>query len=165
MAKPLPQSPAARRIALATALATALAVPAEGLRRIAYYDPPGILTACYGHTGADVKKGIVYDLAQCDKWLTADMLTAISAVERCHPGLPAPVLAAFADATFNMGSAIACDRAKSTAARHLYAGKLTEACNQLPRWDKARVGGVMLPLPGLTKRRAAERNLCLTGAA
>lgn len=165
MVKPIPQSQAARRIALATALATALAVPAEGLRRVAYYDPPGILTACYGHTGADVRKGVVYSLEQCSQWLTADMLTAISAVERCHPGLPAPVLAAFADATFNMGPTIACNRAQSTAARHLYAGKLTEACNQLPRWDKARLAGVMVSLPGLTKRRAAERDLCLTGAA
>ena len=32
-----------KRIAAATAIATALAVPAEGLRQYAYYDPPGIL--------------------------------------------------------------------------------------------------------------------------
>lgn len=152
-----------QRAAAAAALATALAVPAEGLRRVAYYDPPGILTACRGHTGADVAKNVVYSLAQCDAWMTDDMRKAVAAVERCQPGLPVNVLAAFADATFNLGPALACDRGKSTAARYLYAGRLIEACNQLPRWDKANIGGVMVALPGLTKRRADERDVCLRG--
>ena len=39
------------RRAIAAILATAIAVPAEGLRQWAYYDPPGILTVCRGHTG------------------------------------------------------------------------------------------------------------------
>ena len=42
-----------------------------------------------------------------------------------------------------------------------YAG----ACNQLPRWDKAKVAGVMINLRGLTKRRALERDTCLQGLA
>lgn len=152
-----------QRAAAAAALATAIAVPAEGLRQVAYYDPPGILTACRGHTGPGVAKGVVYSLAQCDAWMTDDMRSAVAIVERCQPGLPAPVLAAFADATFNMGSTIACDRQRSTAARYLYAGQLIAACNQLPRWNKARVLGVMIELPGLTKRRAAERDVCIKG--
>ena len=41
---------------------------------------------------------------------------------------------------------------------------LQAACNQLPRWDNARIAGVLVPLPGLTKRRAAERTLCLQGS-
>lgn len=155
-------SPAARRAAAAL-LATAIAVPAEGIRRFAYYDPPGILTVCYGHTGADVVKGRQYSMAECDRLLTADMRSAIEQVDRCAPGLPLPILAAFADATFNLGSRIACDTANSTAARHLRAGAYALACNQLPRWSKTRVLGVMVELPGLAKRRAAERNLCLSG--
>lgn len=151
------------RKAQAALLATLIAVPAEGLRQFAYFDPPGILTVCYGSTG-NVVAGRKYSLDECKARLTADMQTAINAVERCVPGLPVPVVAAFADATFNMGPTIACNRAQSTAARYLYQGKLVEACNQLPRWDKARVAGVMVTLPGLTKRRAAERDLCLTGA-
>lgn len=152
-----------QRRAAAAALAAAIAVPAEGLRQVAYYDPPGILTACRGHTGHDVAKGIKYSLAQCDAWLTDDMRAAVATVDRCAPGLPVEVLAAFADATFNGGSTIACDRSKSTAARYLYAGRLIDACNQLPRWDHTRVLGVMIELPGLTKRRAAERELCMKG--
>ena len=45
------------------------------------------------------------------------------------------------------------------------AGDLAGACQQLPRWNKARVAGAMVELPGLTKRRAAEMALCMEGAA
>ena len=145
-----------KRLAAATAIATALAIPAEGLRQYAYYDPPGILTVCYGHTG-NVEKHRKYTLEECNELLSEDMKTAITAVERCVPGLPENVLAAFADAVYNMGPKIACDTTKSTAARLLKAGKIEEACRQLPKWNKA--GGV--PLPGLTKRRNAEMELCL----
>lgn len=149
-------------MAAAAALATAIAVPAEGLRQFAYYDPPGILTVCFGHTGADVVKGRKYTLAECDAFMTADMKMAVEIVERCVPGLPERVLAAFADATFNIGSRIACSLGDSTAARLLKAGRITEACQQLPRWNKAKVLGVYVTLPGLTKRRAAEMALCLS---
>lgn len=152
-----------QRAAAAAALATAIAVPSEGLRQFAYYDPPGILTVCYGHTGTDVVAKRKYSLDECGALLTVDMLKAIAQVEACRPGLPVPVLAAFADAAFNLGPGIACSVASSTAARMLYAGDLVGACKQLPRWDKARILGVMVALPGLTKRRAAERDLCLMG--
>jgi hypothetical protein len=55
------------------------------------------------------------------------------------------------------------DTKHSTAARLLKAGDLAGACQQLPRWAKAQIGGVMLQLPGLVKRREKERQLCLSG--
>ncbi len=152
-----------KRLKSAALIAAAIAVPAEGLRQYAYYDPPGILTVCYGHTGNDFKKGIKYDLAQCKQWLDDDMLFAVMAVERCAPGLPDNVLAAFADAVYNIGPRIACDRNRSTAARLLAQGKLTQACKELPKWNKASVAGQMIPLPGLTKRRKLEMDVCLGG--
>lgn len=154
-----------QRRAAAAALATAIAAPAEGIRQFAYYDPPGILTVCYGHTGPDVRKNVLYSLDQCRSLLTLDMQVAIAAVDKCQPGLPVPVLAAFADAVYNLGPKIACDTRNSTAARMLKAGGLYGACKQLPRWNKATVLGVLIELPGLTKRRAAEMDLCLTGTA
>lgn len=154
---------AAKRSALALLMATAIAVPAEGLRRVAYYDPPGILTVCRGHTGPEVIKGKVYSLAECDAFMSADMKAAVAQVDACVPGLPPHVLAAFGDAVFNTGPTIACNTTKSTAARKLRAGDVAGACAELPRWDKARVAGVMVTLPGLTKRRAQERDLCLSG--
>jgi lysozyme len=146
----------------AVAIASAIAIPAEGLRHYAYYDPPGILTVCYGSTG-DVVKGRKYSLDECRARLDADMLHAVELVDKCVPGLPENVLSAFGDAVYNMGPTIACNTQQSTAARLLKAGRLIDACNQLVRWDKARIGGVMVSLPGLTKRRAAERGLCLQG--
>lgn len=149
------------RTKIAVALAAAIAIPAEGLRQYAYYDPPGILTVCYGHTG-NVEKGRKYSLAECDSLLSADMKQAVLTVERCVPGLPENVLAAFGDAVFNIGPRVACGP-DSTAARLLKAGDITAACMQLPRWSKARIAGVMVTLPGLVKRRAKERDLCLAG--
>lgn len=160
MGQPMSRS---QKTGAAAALAIAIAAPAEGLRQWAYYCPAGILTVCYGHTG-DVVKGKQYSLAECKALLDSDMHAAVEQVERCHPGLPVEVTASFADATLNMGSTIACDSKNSTAARYLYQGRLIDACNQLPRWNKARVLGTMVELPGLTKRRIQERDLCLTGA-
>ena len=152
-----------KRKATALAIATALAVPAEGLRQYAYYDPPGILTVCYGST-TDVVKGRKYSLDECKQRLDTDMMEAVNTVERCVPYLPVHQLAAWSDAVYNLGPTIVCNKQRSTAARLLAAGQLEAACNQLPRWDKARIAGQMVSLPGLTKRRAMEQRLCLTGA-
>lgn len=143
-------------------IAAAVAAPFEGLRQWAYYDPPGVLTVCYGHTKT-VIKGRKYSIEECKALLTADMTEAVNYVERCAPGLPVHTAAALSDAVFNLGPKVVCDTQASTLARLLKAGDIEGACNQLPRWDKARVGGVMVALPGLTKRRAAERSMCLEG--
>lgn len=150
-----------KRIALAAALATAIAVPAEGLRQVAYNDiaNPKLLTVCYGTTGPEVIKGKKYSLEECKAFLTADMLEAIEAVEKCHPGLPETVLAAFGDAVYNAGPTVACN---STASQLLKRGDYVGACNQLSRWVYAKVAGISVKLPGLVKRREAERQLCLS---
>jgi len=153
----------AQRKAAALSLATALAVPAEGIRRAWYVDPANIVTVCYGHTGADIDRTKVYSLNECKALLTEDMNRAIQAVDTCRPGLPVNVLAAFSDAAYNLGPTIACDTNKSTAARYLAAGRYQEACDQLLRWNRARVAGVSVELPGLTKRREIERDVCLAG--
>lgn len=153
-----------KRLKTAALIATAIAVPAEGLRQYAYYDPPGILTVCYGST-TDVVKNKRYSLEECKQRLDNDMLDAIRTVDRCAPGLPDNVLAAFGDAVYNMGPKIACDKNRSTAARLLAGGQYSKACKELPKWNKAAVGGQMVPLPGLTKRRKAEMELCLGGSS
>ena len=150
----------AQRLAI-LALATAIAIPAEGLRQWAYRDPVGIATICYGTT-TDVKPGDYRTLAQCKALLDADMLKAIDTVQRCTKrDLSAPQTAALADAVYNLGPTIVCDTTRSTLARKLQSGDVAGACNELPKWDKARVAGVLVALPGLTARRAKERDLCL----
>ena len=151
----------AQRKAAALAVATALAIPAEGLRLAAYRDPAqGIPTICFGSTRG-VEMGDTRTVAECKALLTKEMYEAVSGVESCRPGLPVRVLAAFADLSYNVGEYAACDSSKSTAARLLAAGRFDEACQQLPRWNRARVMGVSIPLPGLTKRREMERQVCL----
>ena len=152
-----------QRKAAALVIASVFVMPLEGLRRTFYFDPPGIPTTCYGHTGPDVDKTKVYSIEECKSLLDKDMTHAINTVERCVPGLPPQTLAAFGSAVYNIGPKIACDTRNSTAARMLAAGDYAGACRQLIRWDQARVAGVMVALPGLTKRRALERDLCLSG--
>lgn len=118
------------------------------------------MTVCYGST-VDIDPRRVYSLAECESRLDNDMREAIATVERCVPGLPTLMLAAWADAVYNVGPRIVCDTETSTAARLLAAGRRIEACYQLPRWNKARIAGAMVPLPGLTKRREMEMRLCL----
>lgn len=155
----LPVSDRAKRISIAAALATAIAMPAEGLRQWAYRDPVGLPTVCFGTTGPDVVQGKKYSLDECRAFLDRDMREAIDQVERCHPGLPDNVLAAFGDAVYNIGPKVACS---STAAKHLRAGDIEAACRELPRWNRASVAGVSVALPGLTKRRIKEMELCLS---
>ena len=150
------------RYKAALLIAVSLAIPAEGLRQTVYKDPPGIATVCYRHTGKDIFVGKVYTLKECEAFLDADMRSAILTVERCHPNLPEKVLAAFADAVYNIGPKVACD---STASTLLAKKDFVGACNQLPRWDKSTIAGVSVRLPGLTKRRAAEKEICLEGAS
>ena len=150
----------AQRKAAALTIATALAIPAEGIFTRWYFDPVGIATVCVGHT-KNVDKTKVYTVAECKALLNKEMGDVVSRLDSCRPGLPINVLAAFSDAAFNVGEHIACDSTRSTAARLLAAGRYDEACEQLPRWSYARVAGVAVQLPGLVKRREMERRVCL----
>jgi GH24 family phage-related lysozyme (muramidase) len=149
----------AKRGGAAVAAVCALATCYEGTVLKSYVDPVGVLTACTGHTGPELRPGQVFTQTQCASLLNADVARAVAQVQRCVPNAPDRVLAAFGDATYNLGPAIACDRSRSTAARLLAAGQWDAACLQLPRWNTA--GGRVLP--GLTRRRNADLDLCLKG--
>jgi GH24 family phage-related lysozyme (muramidase) len=151
-----------RKIAAGAAALAVFASGFEGIRYVAYNDPPGILTVCAGHTGPDVKPNIRYTKEQCDKFLEEDASDALDTVDRCAPGLPPNTRLAFGDAVFNLGETIVCNEQRSTAARLLAAGDVVAACKELPKWNKARVAGVLVPLPGLTRRRNEEMQLCLS---
>ncbi len=150
----------AKRGGVAVAAVCAMATCYEGTVLKSYVDPVGVLTSCTGHTGPELRPGQVFSQAQCASLLNADVTKAVNQVVACVPSAPDRVLAAFGDAAYNLGPAIACDRGRSTAARLLAAGQWDAACLQLPRWNTA--GGRVLP--GLTRRRQAELDLCLKGA-
>lgn len=148
------------RIKVAVALAVAIVAPFEGLRTVAYRDPVGIPTICFGYTHG-VRLGDRKTEQECAALLTAEVQTAVATVERCAPGLPPQQLAAWASAVYNVGPRIVCSPDKSTAARLLRAERHADACRQLPRWNRA----MGIELPGLTRRRQAEMALCLEGVA
>lgn len=139
--------------------AIALAVTAvgfyEGLRQYPYRDPVGILTVCFGETSKVENR--FYTERECRAMLDsrvkefAAQVDALIAIPQ-----PATRLAALTSFAYNVGLT---NFAKSTLLDKLNRGDVVGACNQLPRWNKAK-GRV---LPGLVKRREAERQLCLKG--
>lgn len=154
-------NPKAKQATAAAALACCIAAPCEGLRQYVYADPVGIPTYCFGETRNPIP-GKQYTIDECKALLTDRMQEAVDQVERCAPGAPVNVLAAFGSAVYNLGPTLACDPKHSTAARLLAAGQWPQACDQLPRWNKATTpGGFLITLPGLTKRRGLERDECL----
>lgn len=145
-----------RAIMAAGAAALTLVTGFEGLRRTAYYDPPGIPTVCYGHTG-NVQFNREYSFNECTALLQQDLGVAAGAVQRAAKvRLSQETFDALVSFTYNVGEG---SLRKSTLLRKLNSGDIVGACNELPKWVYA--GGVKLK--GLVKRRAAEQALCLSG--
>lgn len=146
-----------RGVTTAGALAITLVGGFEGLRLFAYRDPVGIPTACFGETKG-IRMGMTFTRAECDKMLLDSLIEHETGMMRC---IKVPIKdethVALLSWTYNVGVGAAC---KSTLMRKLNAGDIRGACDELRRWNKA--GG--MTLPGLTRRRAEERALCLKGA-
>ena len=140
----------------ATALAVPLVMLYEGTVLQSYRDPIGIVTACVGHTGPELRMGQRYTRQQCEDMLYGDLLKHAQALDCIKQPMTDGQKAAFLSFAFNVGNKAFCD---STLARKANAGDMAGACAELSRWTLA--GG--RELPGLVKRRAAERELCERG--
>ena len=140
----------------ATALAIPLVMLYEGTVLQSYRDPIGIITACVGHTGPELRMGQRYTRQQCEDMLYGDLLKHAQALDCIKQPMTDGQKAAFLSFAFNVGNKAFCD---STLARKANAGDMAGACAELSRWTRA--GG--RELPGLVKRRAAERELCERG--
>ena len=127
----------------------------EGVRENAYQDVVGVWTVCAGETQG-VKRGDHYSMAQCKFMLQTRLEDYANPIEQCLPGLPDGRFIAFTSLAYNIGSSRTC---QSTAARLVRQGNIAAGCNAFMQWNKA--GGVVFK--GLTRRRAAERELCLKG--
>lgn len=126
----------------------------EGLRLDAYLCPAGVWTIGYGHTG-DVKEGDQITEHQAEAILEVDLHRFEQAVERLAPRANANQFSALVSFAFNVGVAAF---EKSTLLRLFNLGQHVAAAAQFDVWVKAK-GKV---LPGLVKRRAAEKALFLT---
>ena len=153
-------TPRQRLVAKIGAGAVALVLPVvmlyEGTVLRSYVDPVGIVTACTGRTGPELRMGQTFTKEQCEAMLYGDLLKHADALSCVKIPLADNQKAAFLSFAFNVGTSAFC---KSTLARKANAGDLMGACAELSRWVMA--GG--RELPGLVKRRAAERQLCEKG--
>lgn len=148
-----------RAIAIAAAVAVAVPVTAgfEGLRTKPYRDPVGIPTVCYGETERAMR---TYTADECAVMLKARQAADYAPkVLDCVPGFVDDrhrhAFAAAIDASYNAGSAAFC---RSRMARSFNLGRWADGCNGFVGWYETGAGK---RLPGLTRRRAAERTLCL----
>jgi len=151
---------AGRTAAIAAALALAIVglKADEGKRNTSYVDIAGVPTACYGHTGPDVKPGQVRTDAQCETLLREDARAHMAGALACSPMLAdhPNQLAAVTRLTFNIGVRGYC---RSSIARHFAAGRWRPGCDRFLAFRYA--GG--REVRGLLLRRQRERALCLTG--
>lgn len=131
-----------------------------GTTTVRAYPDPGTggdpWTIGYGHTGADVRPGVVFTQAQAEAALRSDLRDAEEAVARAVAvALSDNQFAALVSFTFNVGAGALLE---STLLRLLNQGDVAGAAAQFAQWVRGG-GGV---LPGLVRRRAAERALFLS---
>jgi len=131
----------------------------EGLRLKAYPDPATggePWTIGVGHTGPDVYPGMVISADQADDMLRRDLEKFERGIERLVTvPLTQNQFDALVSLTFNIGLG---NFGGSTLLRKLNARDYNGAADEILRWNRA-AGKVM---PGLTRRREAERNQFLT---
>ena len=146
-------------IALSLSMAGAGAIVAhEGLRKVAYVDPVGVVTICAGHTRT-AKLGQVKTEQECAELLKQDVKHAEVAVKRLVVvPLTQEQFDALTSFVFNVGET---NFAKSTLLKKVNAFDCWGAGREFMRWTRA--GGK--ELPGLAVRRASERKQWETGCA
>lgn len=131
----------------------------EGLRLTSYQDSVGVWTIGYGTTsinGVPVSQGQTITEAEANEYLLSHLKSQVSPA--INSKAKAPITQSMYDAlccfTYNLGSG---NLSKSTLLKELNSTKYLDSATSFLDYNKA--GGVVLP--GLTKRRAAEKNLFL----
>ena len=156
-----PNRPGSRlkKSGIAAALAVSWVGGWEGLQTMAYPDPATKgkpWTICYGHTEG-VKPGDRKNIEECKALLISDLEIYARGIERC---VTAPMtderFVALTSFAFNVGVKAACG---SSVVRLINQGRTRAGCDYLLKWNKA--AGIVFR--GLTRRREAERKLCLEG--
>ena len=129
----------------------------EGYRGVAYRCPAGVWTVGYGHTNG-VTKATTCNEAQAEAWLLEDVAFAEAAVtEAAIPALNQNQFDALVSFVFNVGSG---NFRRSTLLRIAKVDSRDARIEkEFMRWNKAKVDGVLVPLPGLTQRRKEEAQL------
>lgn len=142
--------------AAAAAICVSLVAGFEGYSGTPYRDAVGVKTICYGQTAADhADFSKVYTKAECMQMLGTDLQKYDVMVHSCIKiDLPPHREAALVSFVYNLGQGALCHGA---VARGINAGNVLAGCNAILQYNHA--GGRVLS--GLTRRRQAERALCL----
>ena len=133
-----------------------------GTTSVRAYPDPGTggdpWTIGYGHTGSDVFPGVVFTQAQAEAALRSDLASAEGSVSReVTVPLNDNQFAALVSFAFNVGAGVG-GLQTSTLLRLLNQREYSAAADEFGKW----VNGGNGPLPGLVRRRAAERALFLS---
>lgn len=153
-------SHAANSLLVTSDVGLALIKSFEGLETTAYPDPGNRITGepwtiGYGHTRG-VRRGDTCTEEQATAWLREDLHAAEGAVRHLvDVALTQGQFDALASFVFNCGAAAF---GNSTLLRLLNAGDAAGAAGQFKRWNRGADG----VLPGLVRRRAAERDLFIS---
>lgn len=127
----------------------------EGCELEAYLCPARVWTVGYGATGPGIVKGIVWSQRQADERLEADLRRFETGVEEMvRVPISQNAFSALVCLAFNIG--LGALRG-STLMKKLNKGDLNGAGEEFTRWNRS---GSRI-LPGLTRRRLAERDLFL----
>lgn len=132
----------------------------EGLRLQAYRDPVGIWTIGYGHT-LGAHKGQLVTEAEAVALLREDLASAegrVNAWTRDVETSPNE-FAAMVSLCFNIGSG----NFRTSSVLRLHRARQNDAAGAaFLLWNKGHVDGKLVVLPGLKRRREAERRLYLS---
>lgn len=127
----------------------------EGCKLTSYLCPAGVWTIGYGHT-TNVKPGMTITSADAERLLRQDLIRFENAVTQLVKVSVTPnQFSALVSFAYNVGVGALKN---STLLRKLNGKNYRGAADEFLRWNKAN-GKV---LPGLTKRRIAERDLFLS---
>jgi lysozyme len=127
----------------------------EGLALKAYRCPAGVLTIGYGHTGSDVYEGQEITKDEALDLLADDLRKHFDAIKRMITvEVTENQCVALLSFAFNVG---ATNFQRSSVRKNLNRGAPLQAAESFLLWNRA--GGKVLP--GLTRRRNAERRLFL----
>ena len=130
---------------------------AEGCKLTAYLCPAGVPTVGWGSTGPGVTLGATITQEVAERLFEQDIARAAKSVDGMVIVPLTPLQrGALVSLCFNIGPA---KLRSSTLIRLLNARDYGGAGDQFPRWVYGTVGGKPTKLPGLVRRRAAEREL------
>ncbi len=131
----------------------------ENCSLTAYQDSAGIWTIGWGHI-LGVRQGDTCTQEQADNWLAQDIAAKAKQVDLECFDVPTTQnqFDAMCSLAFNIGSAAFC--ASGVVAWHRL-NRPAKAADAFLLWDKAHVRGQLIEVPGLLKRREAERELYL----